>query len=62
MHKYISYVKKQYVSDCPSPFYGTMKLHDGRWRPSWILAAIMKESEHLNSVYNISWTFSMLKT
>ena len=59
---YILCKKTQYLSDCPLPFYGTMTLHDRRWRPSWILAAILKEFEHLNSVYNISWTFSMLKT
>ena len=42
-------------------FYGTMTLHDRRWRPSWILAAVLKGSEHLNSVNYIIGTFAMLK-
>ena len=31
-------------------FTAQWHLHDRRWRPSWILSAILKECEHLNSV------------
>ena len=36
-------------------------LRDSRWQPSWKLAAILKYSEHFNSINNISCTFSMLQ-